>query len=347
MSYVFISYNHIDTFHATKLAKLLEEVNISTWMDTKNITLGKEWRQEIDDAIRKAFAVIVVWTPNASSPYITYEWSFALGAGIEVIPLVFEHHSMHSRMDVLQYVSIKEPQWESKLIKRLNQLDERYRDPRRIPLDTTLVSDAELQLNINRLNSQYEDDREQAAYALAELKNPRAIPALVTAMVYEDTELYMIQAIGKIGHARGIEVLLRIIRQRLETSTFWSSVGSVVTQALEALESIGEPAVPSIIKSLYIKNSWETLAQTIIKIGRPALPYLIEALSDENKEIRSTVAVIIGQILKGDKFAPEEIIVQLANCLSDQDIASSAEDALQEIGSEKALHAIAKYNSQK
>jgi len=350
MSYVFISYSRKDSVNAMKLHKLLEETNISAWIDTENITPGKEWRQEIDNAIRKAFAVVVVWTPNAISDYITYEWSFALGAGIEVIPLVFANHTMHARMSVLQHLRTQDQGWENNLIRRLVELNERYHDPHRLPVDTILVNDAELQLYIGRLRSDDDNDRKQAAHGLAELRDPRAIPALVKAMGFEDTKLYMIEAIGKIGHTGGIEPLLRIIRQHLATGNpLWSYRSSMVTKALQALSRIGEPAIPAMIKNLYIDMAWDTLSQTIIKMGRPALPYLIEAISNENNDIRGNVVLIIGQILKDDKSVPEEIIVRLANCLSDPDpeVASFAENSLQEIGSEKALQAITKHKTQK
>jgi HEAT repeat protein len=44
-------------------------------------------------------------TPEAkASEYVTYEWAFALGAGIEVIPILLEPTELHPRLDALQHL---------------------------------------------------------------------------------------------------------------------------------------------------------------------------------------------------------------------------------------------------
>ena len=64
-----------------------------------------DWRVEIDDGIRNAAAVIAVMTPEArSSEYVTYEWAFAWGREIRVIPIMLRQTTMHPRLAALQYL---------------------------------------------------------------------------------------------------------------------------------------------------------------------------------------------------------------------------------------------------
>jgi hypothetical protein len=63
------------------------------------------WRRGIDDAIKGAFVLTVVMTPEAkASEYVTYEWAFAWGAGVKVIPLLLKRTQLHPRLESLQYL---------------------------------------------------------------------------------------------------------------------------------------------------------------------------------------------------------------------------------------------------
>lgn len=105
MSHLFISYKREDQYQLKALIRKLEENNIPYWYD-KAIGTGDEWRQSIDDALENAFALVVIVTAKSlKSPYVTYEWSWALGAGIKVIPLKFEdvaEDAVHPRLSVIQ-----------------------------------------------------------------------------------------------------------------------------------------------------------------------------------------------------------------------------------------------------
>jgi hypothetical protein len=44
-------------------------------------------------------------TPEAkASEYVTYEWAFAWGAGIKVIPVLLKRTELHPRLESLQYL---------------------------------------------------------------------------------------------------------------------------------------------------------------------------------------------------------------------------------------------------
>jgi len=96
---VFISYKNEDLDFAENVISRLEKEGYATWTDLK-IGVGEEWRNAIDLAIKNAFALIVIMTPEAkSSEYVTYEWAFAWGVGIRVIPVMLRPTELHPRLE--------------------------------------------------------------------------------------------------------------------------------------------------------------------------------------------------------------------------------------------------------
>jgi TIR domain len=104
MNHFFISHSHEDSDFAEIMEHRLTQAKFTVWRDT-GICGGEDWRREIDQAIKEAFALIVVVTPEAKvSEYVTYEWSFAWGAGVKVIPVLLKKAELHPRLESLQYL---------------------------------------------------------------------------------------------------------------------------------------------------------------------------------------------------------------------------------------------------
>ena len=104
MNHIFISHCHEDSDFAEILESKLKEANFAVWRDTR-IGGGKDWRKEIDQAINEALALIVTMTTEAkASQYVTYEWAFAWGAGVKVIPILLKKTELHPRLESLQYL---------------------------------------------------------------------------------------------------------------------------------------------------------------------------------------------------------------------------------------------------
>jgi CheY-like chemotaxis protein len=102
---VFISYHHEDADSAENLMNKIKGAGFDSWIDSEYLRAGEEWQVSIDQAIKSAFALIVIMTPNAqASEYVTYEWSFAWGAGIKVIPVMYKQTLLHPRLKTLQYL---------------------------------------------------------------------------------------------------------------------------------------------------------------------------------------------------------------------------------------------------
>ena len=104
--HVFISFMHGDIDFEENVIGRLEKEGFATWAVSK-IGVGEEWRTVIDLAIRNAFALIVIMTPEAkASEYVTYEWAFAWGVGIRVIPIMLRSTQLHPRLEALQYLDL-------------------------------------------------------------------------------------------------------------------------------------------------------------------------------------------------------------------------------------------------
>ncbi len=102
---VFICHDSGDGDFAELLKLKLEKAGFQAWIDVDRLRVGDDWRAEIDDAIRASVALVVVMTPGAKeSEYVTYEWAYATGAGVKVIPLMVTATQLHPRLESLQYL---------------------------------------------------------------------------------------------------------------------------------------------------------------------------------------------------------------------------------------------------
>ena len=62
---------------------------------------------------------------SAESPYVTFEWAFALGKGKAVIPLRLSQCVIHPKLETIQYLDFSVPvalPWES-LVERVREIE--------------------------------------------------------------------------------------------------------------------------------------------------------------------------------------------------------------------------------
>jgi hypothetical protein len=105
MKHIFVSYAREDKDFARQLILRLRESGRIPWQDLRNLKGGDDYQATIDDALRNAEALVVVMSPHATkSQYVTYEWAFALGAGVRVIPVVKKRTTLHPRLINIQYI---------------------------------------------------------------------------------------------------------------------------------------------------------------------------------------------------------------------------------------------------
>lgn len=110
MAQLFISYAHKDKAHLDKLVSWLTDNNFTgneIWYD-HNIEGGNNWRDEITTAIDESYAMLAIITEQSMERhYCTYEWAYAMGQGMTVYPLLFEHidiQKIHAPLASRQYI---------------------------------------------------------------------------------------------------------------------------------------------------------------------------------------------------------------------------------------------------
>jgi hypothetical protein len=138
---VFISYKHdtLGVYFLKDLTRELQNSGFEVWSD-RLIEVGDKWRESIDTGIKESFVIIVVLTPEATfSQYITYEWSYAMGLGIPIIPLVLvqlePNAEMHPKLEPLQYLNFTEGrQPYLELMQRLNSYHNDYTQTNQLPI---------------------------------------------------------------------------------------------------------------------------------------------------------------------------------------------------------------------
>jgi hypothetical protein len=102
---VFVSHVSEDGDFAEMMAMKMKEAGYTAWIDVDRLKPGVDWQESIDEAIRKAPALIAIMSPEArTSEYVTYEWSFAAGCGVLIIPVMLRETSLHPRLARLHFL---------------------------------------------------------------------------------------------------------------------------------------------------------------------------------------------------------------------------------------------------
>jgi hypothetical protein len=328
MQKVFISYSRKNGDFAEIVSARIANAGFSSWMDLVGIRAGEDWRQEIDQAIRDSLALILIVTPAAmDSSYVSYEWAFALGAGLTVIPLLLEPTEIHARLaalhclefthretrpwqgllDALQSAahsqpthSIKLPRNTPALVKHavaaLDNPDRQVMEQAMLRLAQMKLPDAEAAM-IQALNHPLPEVRIAAGRRLAERGNVKAVPGLIEGTRREGWGYEFGRTVAQIG-AAAIPSLLAALNDEAP---------SVRCDLVRALEQIGDPAVvPEIVKLL--QDTHPLVRQAAMRalkgLGTPealravddALPGLIHDLQDADGVVRYQAATVLKHI---------------------------------------------------
>lgn len=104
MPQVFISYSEKDSIFAQLAKEKLEAEGIKVWLFEGDLHPGENWREAIDKGIFSSDVLMVILSPESSaSSYVTYEWAYALGKGIKIIPIMLKETKAHPRLEPMQY----------------------------------------------------------------------------------------------------------------------------------------------------------------------------------------------------------------------------------------------------
>src|SRR5215211_7447427 len=89
--FVFISYARRDEDSALALKSRLEGRGFRVFIDSGALRSGDEWRGRLVSALDGSFALVVVCTRSSvASSEVSFEWAYAMGRSIPVVPLLYE-----------------------------------------------------------------------------------------------------------------------------------------------------------------------------------------------------------------------------------------------------------------
>ncbi|RKY41050.1 MAG: hypothetical protein DRP85_07295, partial [Candidatus Makaraimicrobium thalassicum] len=197
------------------------------------------------------------------------------------------------------------------------------------------------------LNDGVDIYRREAAVALGNIGDKRAVEALIEALKDENDEVrrYAARALGKISDERAAEPLVQALkdedlRVRESAAEALRKIGWIPGNETEKAEyyvglkrwhqvsKIGNAAIPALIRELKDPSSARFARRILVKIGKPAMSFLISELKNEDKHVRKDAAEALGDI--GDKRAVEPLIQALKD--EDPNVRESAAEALRKIG---------------
>jgi len=314
MSYIFISYNHDDGDFADNLKEKIKEAGFEPWIDIAGLRAGEDWRAEIDQAIKEALALIVVMTPKAKeSEYVTYEWAFALGAGVKVIPILLKPTDLHPRLGALQYLDFTNRMarpWD-KLIEALQQAVDHAPHTIRLPPDVPPEIKRVITGAIAALDSASPTERKAAVETLAQTDHPAAREALAKAVQHpvRDVRIHAAFALVPFKDARAVPGLIEALCDEDE---------SMRAIAAAVLGHIGDAA---------------------------AVPNLIDALRDKEDIVGEAAAEALGLI--GDAAAVQGLLDALHDEGIDMFVHVAVAEALEQIGTPEALAAVEEWDARR
>ena len=162
---------------------------------------------------------------------------------------------------------------------------------------------------VHALQGPDDDTREEAARALGELKDPRAVTPLISALGDQNhfVRREAAKSLGRLGDERAIPALIQALKDDDRAGR---------EGAAEGLADMKEKALGPLISALKDPD-WHVRMGVLVSLriigDKKAIPEITAALTDENRFVRREAVKSLGRI--GD----ERMVGPLADALKDED----------------------------
>jgi formylglycine-generating enzyme required for sulfatase activity len=114
----FISYSRVNSDFAVRLAQDLKSADFDVWLDQLDIPTGARWDDEIEKALEKSAAFMIILSPESiQSQNVKDEIGYAIDAGKHILPVVIENCKVPFRLRRFQYVDFTGKPYEQSLEK--------------------------------------------------------------------------------------------------------------------------------------------------------------------------------------------------------------------------------------
>ena len=277
MTHVYVSHARADAAFARAAAARLSAAGLTARLSEAD----QDGSEAADRAIREAFALVTIVTPAARAcEQITYEWAFAAGAGVPIVPLLLRPAPLPPRLSALRcldFTDASSQPWETLLgylrwiagrrpagsivvppdapqvVRRaVENLDSSSADERRQAISTLDSNSHPAALAALReaLAHSMQDVRHEALFRLARrdsFRDPRAVPALIAALRdgQPDVRAQAVRVLGRIGDDPAILALVNELDDRDKR------VSAAARSALVTLgiDTVARSAVESILRT--------------------------------------------------------------------------------------------------
>jgi HEAT repeat protein len=318
MAQVFVSYSRHDSafMEAFRLQhesrRQCGEVNFDLWIDEHDIGAGDEWTAEIDTNIRAAFALVLVMSrASLDSDYVHYEWAFARGANVAVIPVklhdVIDDH-LHMILRTAQWLNFTNDRYDwDKLYSRLLDLAPEMSD-----VSGTIASAEKY------LKSALESERKAAFQTLRELSNdPGALKLLGDALRSKiaDVRLEAAKSLLENGSSAAMTYLnTQFAIEPMSILLKDSRSQHIHEGAMRALLNIdSDNALIAALRGR-LTREYRTVVERLVPRGKQIIPTLKEALETQDAAaVKQGVLEVLGEI------GEDETIPVLNGYLRDSD----------------------------
>lgn len=360
MRHVFISYCHEDADFAHVLEDHLKQSGLAVWKD-RELRAGDNWHAEIENAIKLASSLVLILSERALiSEYVNFEWAFAVGAGIPVLPLLLKIKAdqLHPRLRSLQALDFSNYMlrpWDEltrslKILanaeqpftiavprdaplfiqKAVQELDSLNADERIAAIELLVESHdpAVLEVLAEATKHPAPDVRDRAAEALAEVRDLRALPAIIDAIRYKRWDRLNASTLAKLGDA-AVPTLVTMLRDQ----ALGVHVRECIAGALEGMRN--EEAVEALHELLQSPEPYLRVRALKSLAGEPrALPWILEAARDSKTD---WVAMRMLRHYRGP-----EVVAVLGEGLKHEvvSVRQGAVDALKEMADASAIPAL-------
>lgn len=169
--------------------------------------------------------------------------------------------------------------------------------------------------------------RREAAITLGEMGDERCVEPLARALRDGDWQVreVAIEGLGQIG-SPAVEVLLKLLRD-------WD----VRKYAIAALGKIrDERVLDPLMAQLRNDEFKDDATDALVSLGEPAVPYLVKALTDKDELVRKQAVLGLGRIKSAEAIDPLIVMLQDADWFT----RLTAAAALEAIGDERGREAI-------
>jgi HEAT repeat protein len=331
MSHIFISYYQGDADFAAVLSIHLEKAGFDTWMDKNRLRPGQDWSVEIDEAITNSHALIVIMSPEAkASEYVTYEWSFALGAGVQVIPVLYKETTLHPRLARIQYLKFTDTTvrpWDVLIetVKEAAESSDLYavKVPRNAP--------PHIKSAILALDSANEADRSGAISILAQTEHPAAKAALSASLRHPLISVRWAAALNIDEDERAIPILVEAFLNADDDDEYSDPEYKSYSEHLKEFGSAGMDALLELLISSDERYSAAADALGDYREGEP-VSQLLQLLSEPDVKRRVRAAHAL------QYFPSERVEAELLNCMNDpnDEVRAEVVSSLKELSKEKS-----------